>query len=162
MKKALLIVLALVMIFSFAACANNQTPAPTTPEPTPTTPAPTTPGTDTPGTDKGALKDGTYEGKGDKWQYGDESATVIVSGGKITQVTLRRLTTEGQEVNYEEWTGKEVNGKVQPNLKQFREDLAQAIIAKQSTAVDDIAGATVSSKNWKLAVDRALEQAEVK
>jgi uncharacterized protein with FMN-binding domain len=159
MKKIIVLVLTLTLVFSFTACT-QPTPAPTTPAPT--TPAPTTPDPTTPGTDKGALKDGTYEGKGDKWQYGDESATVIVAEGKISQITLKRLTTEGQEVNYDEWTGAEVNGKVQPNLKQFREDLSKAIIAKQSTAVDDIAGATVSSKNWKLAVDRALEQAEVK
>ncbi|MDF2532290.1 MAG: hypothetical protein K0Q65_1871 [Clostridia bacterium] len=161
MKKALLFVLTLMLIFSFSACA-NQPEAPDTTTPDTTTPDTTTPDTTAPGTDKGALKDGTYEGKGDKWQYGDESATVVVSEGKMAQITLKRLTTEGQEVNYEEWTGAEFEGQVRPNLKQFREDLAKAMIAKQSTAVDDIAGATVSSKNWKLAVDRALEQAEVK
>lgn len=161
MKKVLVIVLTLVLAFSFAACAPAPAPAPTTPEPT--TPAPTTPGTGTDTTQPAAQwRDGTYEGKGDKWQYGDESATVIVSGGKITQITLKRLTTEGTEVNYDEWTGAEVGGQKRPNLKQFREDLAKAMIAKQSTEVDDIAGATVSSKNWKLAVERALEQAEVK
>ncbi|OGO78098.1 MAG: hypothetical protein A2Y23_12150 [Clostridiales bacterium GWB2_37_7] len=157
MKKIIVLAFALVLILSLTACA-APTPAPApTPEPAPTTPEPATPGAD-----NGALKDGTYEGKGDKWQYGDENATVVIAEGKIAQVTLRRLTTEGQEVDYEEWTGVEVGGKVQPNLKQFREDLAQAIIAKQSTEVDDIAGATVSSKNWKVAVERALEQAKVK
>ncbi|MDF2520396.1 MAG: hypothetical protein K0R84_1024 [Clostridia bacterium] len=162
MKKAIAVILILALVFSFSACTNtNQTPEPTTPVPTPSntgaeTPAP---GTTTPATN---WRDGTFEGKGDKWEYGDEDAVVVISGGKISNITLRRYTTEGQEVNYEEWTGAEVEGQKRPNLKQFREDLAQAIIEKQSTTVDDIAGATVSSKNWKLAVERALEQAEVK
>lgn len=165
MKKVLAIILSVVLVLSFAACTpKEETPAPATPDtgtPAPTTPAPDA-GTDTPGTDKGALKDGTYEGVGDKWQYGNENATVVVSEGKISQITLRRLTAEGQEVNYEEWTGADQGAQTRPNLKQFREDLAKAMIEKQSTAVDDIAGATVSTKNWKIAVDRALEQAEQK
>ena len=152
MKKGIVLILTLTLIFTFTACANNNQNQGTTPN--------TNTGQD--GTDKGALKNGTYEGKGDKWEYGDESATVIVSEGKISQVTLRRLDTAGEEVNYDEWTGEKFEGQDRPNLKQFRQDLANAIIQKQSTAVDDITGATVSSKNWKIAVDRALEQAEVK
>lgn len=154
MKKVLAIVLVLVLVLTLGACARTA-PQPTTPEPTtpePTTPEPTTPGT-------AQWKDGTYDAEGDKWQYGNENATVVIADGKITQVTLRRLTTEGQEVNYEEWTGAEVGGAKRPNLKQFREDMAKAIVDKQSTEVDEIAGATVSVKNWKLAVERALEKA---
>lgn len=155
MWKRVAIILTLVLVLIFTACANrnqNQGAVPNNNTGMAT-------GT---GTDRGVLKNGTYEGKGDKWEFGDESATVIVSEGKMSQVTLRRLDTTGQEVNYDEWTGEKVGDQVRPNLKQFRQDLANAIIQKQSTAVDDIAGATVSSKNWKIAVDRALEQAEIK
>lgn len=107
-------------------------------------------------------KDGTYKAKGDRWQFGNENATIVISKGKITDVTLRKFTPEEQEVNYDEWTGQEVNGKVRPNLKKYKEDLANAIIEKQSADINDIAGATVSSKNWRLAVKRALEQARTK
>lgn len=144
MKKIILFILVLVLIFSLSSCAYRA--------------AKPVPGTTTPAVN---WKDGTYDGKGDKWEYGDESATVLVSDSKIAHITLRKLTIEGQEVNYEEWTGKEFQGQVRPNLKQFKEALAKAISTKQSTEVDDISGATISSKNWKLAIERALEQAEV-
>lgn len=144
MKKIILIMLALTLAYSLSSCAYRAA------KPIPGT-APAV-----------NWKDGTYDGKGDKWEYGDESATVLVSDSKIEHITLRKLTGEGQEVNYEEWTGKEFRGQVRPNLKQFKEALAKAISAKQSTEVDDISGATISSKNWKLAIERALEQAEVK
>jgi|GEM_PF-963321 len=189
MKKALIILLALVLVFSFSACANrnnNQGTGTGTEQGTGTgtdqgtgTGTGTDQGTGTgtgqgtgtgTGTDQGTgtgtgtptFKDGTYEAFGDKWQYGNENATVVISGGKITEVTLRRLTTEDKEVNYTEWTGAEVGGQKRPNLKQFREDMAKEIIAKQSTDVSEIAGATVSVKNWKIAVQRALEKAEQK
>lgn len=145
MKRALVLILAL-LIFSFSACATQ----PRKPVPTPLTKD----------IDHGALKDGTYTGTGDNWKYGNEEATVVVAEGKMAQVTLKKFTAEGQEVNYEEWAG--VGSERRPNLKQFRKELAKRIIVKQSTTVDDIAGATISSKNWKISVERALEQAEVK
>ncbi|NSW90715.1 MAG: FMN-binding protein [Firmicutes bacterium] len=105
-------------------------------------------------------KDGTFVGVGDKWQYGNEDATVVINDGKIRSINLRRLDTEGNEVDYDNWTGKEINGKLYPNLKKFRKDLADAMIEKQTYEVDAISGATVSSENWKLAVKRALEKAK--
>ncbi|WP_207648620.1 FMN-binding protein [Clostridium sp. N3C] len=106
------------------------------------------------------LKDGTYEATADPWDYGQESATVTIKDGKITDIVLKRLTKDGKEVNYDEWTGAEVEGKVRPNLKQFREDMAKEMIEAQSYDVDTIATATVSTGNWKVAVQRALEKAK--
>lgn len=108
----------------------------------------------------GDLKDGTYEGKSDPWDYGQESATVTIKDGKITDIVLKRLTKDGAEVNYDEWTGTEVDGKVRPNLKQFKEDMAKKMIEAQSYDVDTIATATVTTGNWKVAVQRALEKAK--
>jgi len=105
-------------------------------------------------------KDGTFVGIGDKWQHGSEDATVVTNEGKIRSINLRRLDTEGKEVDYDDWTGKEVNGELHPNLRKFRTDLADAMVDKQSYEVDAISGATVSSENWKLAVKRALEKAK--
>lgn len=85
---------------------------------------------------------------------------MLIQDGKIESIALRRLTTDGDEVDYEEWTGVEVDGRLRPNLKQYREDVAQAMIEKQNYEVDGIAGATVTVNNWKLAVRRALEEAQ--
>ncbi|WP_040214283.1 FMN-binding protein [Clostridium polynesiense] len=111
-------------------------------------------------TTSGNYKDGTYTGKGDPWEFGSEEAVVEVKNGKIASINLKRLDKNGTEVNYEDWKGQEVNGKVYPNLKQYRIDMANKMIEKQSSEADTISGATVSTKNWKVAVDRALQQAK--
>lgn len=125
-------------------------------------------GNDTEGTDTGDMttddmskwKDGSYTGEGDPWEYGSEDSTVVVKDGRMTEITLRRYDNEGAEVDYELWTGQEVDGKTYPDLKQYREDMANKMIEAQSTEVDSIAGATVSCDNWKLATKRALDKAK--
>lgn len=109
-----------------------------------------------------AYKDGTYTGAGSKWSKGSEDATVVIKGGKITNITLRRLDTSGKEIDYNKWTGQKdpKSGKVFPNLKKFRVDMAKRMIDKQTYNVDTIAGATESTKNWKIAVKNALEKAK--
>lgn len=106
-------------------------------------------------------KDGTYTASADPWQFGSEDATVVIKDGKITEVTLRRLDSNDKEVNYDDWQGQTVDGKTYPNLKQYRVDMAEAIINNQNTNVEAISGATVSTNNWKVAVDRALEKAKM-
>lgn len=111
-------------------------------------------------TEDGKYKDGVYKGVGDPWEYGSEDSNVVIKDGKITDITLRRLDAEGNEVNYEEWAGQEKDGKTYPNLKQYRVDLAKEMVETQTYEVDSISGATVSSDNWKMAVKRALEKAQ--
>lgn len=111
------------------------------------------------GTDKSGdttYKDGTYYGEGEHREHGYEAAEVTIEDGKIVNIVLKRMTAEGQEVNYDEWTGE--NNR--PNLKQIREDLAQDMIDKQSYEVDAIATATQSCEGWKEAVKNALEDAK--
>lgn len=103
-----------------------------------------------------AYKDGTYYGEGEHWEHGYEAAEVTIEDGKITKIVLKRMTTDGQEVNYDEWIGEDGR----PNLKQFREDMAQEMIKKQTYDVDVIATATKTSEGWKEAVKNALEQAK--
>ncbi|NLX63013.1 MAG: FMN-binding protein [Tissierellia bacterium] len=99
-------------------------------------------------------KDGTYYGEGEHREHGYEAAEVTIEDGKITNIVLKRMTADGQEVNYDEWTGGD-----RPNLKQIREDLAKEMIEKQSYDVDAIATATQSCEGWKDAVKNALAQA---
>lgn len=168
MKKLTSFLLSLFIISSLTACANQSTPpAETKTNPDASSNKDTTSNTTNNNTNTSNntsnvnYKDGTYEAEADKWEYGQESAVVTIEGGKITKVELKRLDTNGKEVNYDEWTGtKDATGKVKPNLKQFRIDMANKIIEKQSAEVDDIASATTSSKGWKTAVQRALDKAK--
>jgi uncharacterized protein with FMN-binding domain len=108
---------------------------------------------------KKIYKNGIYTEEGDKWKYGNENATVIISNGKVTGITLRKLDKIGKEVNYEKWIGKKINGSIKPNLNKYRIDIAQKMLEKQAYDVDSISGATISSENWKRAVQRALIKA---
>lgn len=101
-------------------------------------------------------KDGTYYGEGEHREHGYEAAEVTIEGGKITNIVLKRMTADGEEVNYDEWTGEGDR----PNLKQFKEDMAKEMIEKQTYDVDAIATATQTSEGWKQAVKNALDQAK--
>ncbi|CAH2214469.1 FMN-binding protein [Tepidibacter aestuarii] len=105
-------------------------------------------------------KNGVYEANGDKWEYGSEQAIVTIEDDKIKNIDLKRLDASGEEVDYDMWTGQEVEGKVFPNLKEYRISMKDEMIEKQTYDVDSIAGATVTTDNWKIAVQRALEEAK--
>ncbi|MBU5592220.1 FMN-binding protein [Clostridium sp. MSJ-4] len=144
MKKFLFLLTALTLSVFFSACTTKNTTQ-----------------SEQSKQAKAQYKDGTYKAEGDKWQFGQEDATVEIKDDKITSITLRRLDTNGKEVDYDQWQGqKDETGKVHPNLKQFRLDMAKKMIDKQSTDVDTISGATVSTKNWKAATQRALDEAK--
>lgn len=108
---------------------------------------------------KESYKDGTYTEEGDKWKYGNENATIIINNGKIASIILRKLDNIGKEVNYDQWVGKSINGKINPNLNEYRIDLAQKMLEKQTYEVESISGATISSENWKRAVRKILDKA---
>ena len=97
------------------------------------------------GCSKGAAasqwKDGTYNGKAEG-VHGDIEVSVLVSGGKIAEVNI---TSEN-----------ETEGVSDLALEQ----IPAAIIEKQSTEVEAVAGATVSSKAIITAVESALSQAK--
>ncbi|WP_432661868.1 FMN-binding protein [Wukongibacter baidiensis] len=169
MKKFFSILLTFLLVFSIAACAPEKTEEPEEPVPEEEEieepeeemeePEEEKETEEEEEADEGKYKDGTYEGKGDPWEYGSENATVVIADGKMEEITLRRLDKEGNEVNYDDWAGQEVEGKTYPNLKQYRKDIAKEMIEKQTYEVDTISGATVSTGNWKIAVKRALEEA---
>jgi uncharacterized protein with FMN-binding domain len=113
------------------------------------------PGSNT-GTASGYI-DGVYGSQYKNPTYGFEEAIVTIQGGKIKNVELKKLDDNKKEVNYDEWDGTKEG---YPNLKQYRVDLAEAMINKQSPNVDVIAGAVESSNGWKAAVTDALSKAQ--
>ncbi len=140
MKKTALLTLTLLIIFITASCRAAQE-------------------------DKTVkYKDGTYTAQSEDSGYGYEKGIVTISNGKITNIELKRMKSDGSEVNYDEWVGQTNDeGEVIPNLKEYRITLANEIMEKQSTAeVDTIATATRSTRNWILIVNDCLEQAKQK
>ncbi|MCX7772785.1 MAG: FMN-binding protein [Clostridia bacterium] len=135
MKKVIAVISFILIFGLISACSGIQTPS------------------------TGGYKNGTYTAKGDPWAQGSEDAKVVISGGKITEITLRRLDKDGNEVDYNIFNGLEHSGKTYPNLKAYRQELAQKMIDKQTYQVDTLSGATTTTGNWKLAVKRALQQA---
>jgi len=153
MKKIFIFLLIALLVFSIVGCARDVEPQPQEDQETP-------PDETQVDEDDALYEDGTYEGVGDEWQFGNEDAIVEIQDGRIIEITLRRLDQEGEEVDYDNWTGEEIEGRVYPNLNQYRFDIATLMIEAQHYEVDAISGATVSSENWKLAVERALEKAK--
>ena len=85
-------------------------------------------------------EDGTYEGEAEG--MAPLKVSVTVEDGKIADVEI----TEQNETE----------GFAEPALEQ----IPQAIVDKNSTDVDAVSGATVTSTAIKEAVDNALEQAK--
>ncbi len=101
-------------------------------------------------------KDGTYTGESkgyDKKNHpGKIVVEVTVTGGKIANIAI---------VTYDQ-TVKTKSGKKSKQVErtlQAKEQIPAEILAKQSTAVDSVTKASMSSDGIKLAVARALEQA---
>ncbi|MBM7685404.1 MAG: hypothetical protein PWP07_1345 [Epulopiscium sp.] len=159
MKKYICLLIFMGMFLSLFGCANNNTTNNQGGTNVTDNGGTSTDNTNTEPDVIGDLKDGEYTAQGEKREQGSEEATVVIDGGKITAITLRRLDAQGNEVNYDNWTGEEKDGKTYPNLKQYRIDMANRMIEAQTYDVDTIAGATQSCESWKLAVKRALEQA---
>lgn len=86
------------------------------------------------------LKDGTYPGEGSG--MADMKVSVEVKDGKIASV---EVTEHGESEGY-----------CEPAL----EEIPKAIVNKNSTDVDAVAGATVTSDAIKEAVNNALESAK--
>ena len=139
MKKLIMLILALVLVASLVACSSDSQPADSQKEVT--------------------YKDGEYTAQGPMGQNGYEDAIVVIKDGKIAEVTLRRLDAEGNEVDYDIFVGEEIEGRLYPNLKEYRFTMADQMVEKQTHDVDVISGATRSAENWIASVKEALEKA---
>ncbi|PIE70804.1 MAG: hypothetical protein CSA22_05240 [Deltaproteobacteria bacterium] len=98
-------------------------------------------------------KDGTYTGEAKgydrKKHPGKIEVEVTVTGGRIAEINI---------VTYEQTTTGKQAQQIERTL-QAKADIPGKIIARQTTAVDSIARASMSSDGIKLAVARALEKA---
>jgi fumarate reductase flavoprotein subunit len=88
-----------------------------------------------------SLKDGTYTSAPAQGMFGTITATVTISGGKITAVS-------------------EENEMETPYVGQYAMDaMVKEMVAKNTVQVDGVAGATSSSNGLRTAVEDCLKQA---
>lgn len=112
-----------------------------------------------------ALKDGTYEGQA--VEQGSQYPSTVevkltVEAGKITQVEQVEKDSKGQvkDENYAKEAGEENYKKAQKAIEGAK-TYGPALIEKQNVEqVDAVAGATVSNKLFKEAVNNALKAAK--
>lgn len=144
--KKLLLTLSLGLVLAVTTgCGGSTGDAPANTETPAGTEAPanneTEGSTETPAANV-SYKDGTYEGTSDAGISEGLKVSVTVEGGKITAVeVVEHNETEGIGTN-------------------AISALPEKIVEAQSTDVDDVSGATLSSAAIKEAVDNALEQAQ--
>ncbi|WP_018305917.1 FMN-binding protein [Desulfitobacterium hafniense] len=132
----------LSVVFLVTGCgsqaADIQSPETQSPE----TQSPGTQSPDTQPADTSAYKDGTYQGSSDKGVHPGLKVEVAVKDGKIAEVNVveNNETVGVGSIAVEQLPGK--------------------IVEAQSTDVDSISGASLSSAAIKEAVDIALEHAK--
>ncbi|MCM0649860.1 hypothetical protein NBE98_15950 [Clostridium swellfunianum] len=106
MKKVAAIVMSVLVVSSVSGCANRTTGYRNrntgmyqgTNQGT-TQGTRTGYGTNNIGTTQGMYRDGIYTGQGDKGANGNQTATVVISGGRITDVTLRTVDAQGRDLS---------------------------------------------------------------
>ncbi|MEV4131537.1 FMN-binding protein [Dactylosporangium sp. NPDC049742] len=109
----------------------------TTTAPKPTTAAPKPPRT--------TMKDGTFGGNSVYVEYGSVELSIVVSGGKITDIkVLDSPSNHSRSV--------QINNNALPKLK------SQAL-SKQSADIDTVSGATYTSSGYKLSLQSAIDRA---
>ena len=96
-------------------------------------------------TSTSSLKDGTYTGTSEQTRFGDVQVEVVVSGGKITDVTALHLTDQEQR-------SVQISNYAAPILRQ-------EVLASQSAKVSNVSGATYTTDAYLSSLQSALDQA---
>ena len=109
----------------------------TTSAPKPTTAAPKPPRT--------TMKDGTFGGNSIYVEYGSVELSIVVSGGKITDIKVLDSPSDHSR-------SVQINKSALPKLK------AEALSA-QNADIDTVSGATYTSSGYKLSLQSAIDRA---
>lgn len=97
-------------------------------------------------------KNGTYTGYGNKTSYGNQCATVTLSGGRITSISLATVDKNGKNMN---------DNTINKSAGIIKNDLVTAMLQSQTYNVSTTtSGGDNIAQNWKLAVQRALTEAK--
>ncbi|WP_432986148.1 FMN-binding protein [Dactylosporangium sp. CA-233914] len=115
----------------------TRTTTATQPAAKPTTAAPKPPRT--------TMKDGTFNGNPIYVEYGNVELSIVVSGGKITDVKVLDSPSDHSR-------SVQINNSALPKLR------AEALTA-QSADIDTVSGATYTSSGYKLSLQSAIDRA---
>ncbi|WP_433215347.1 FMN-binding protein [Dactylosporangium sp. CS-047395] len=116
------------------APAGTKTTAPAS---KPTTTAPKAPRT--------TMKDGTFNGNPIYVEYGNVELSIVVSGGKLTDVKVLDAPSEHSR-------SVQINNTALPKLRS-------EALAAQSADIDSVSGATYTSGGYKLSLQSAIDRA---
>ncbi|HSW78655.1 MAG TPA: FMN-binding protein [Candidatus Babeliales bacterium] len=150
MQKGIVIILAVAIIGALGVYGKSQahnssnSASSSTPNSSTSSSSANTLGDSTPGSSIG-LKDGTYTGQTEQTAYGPVQIAVIVSGGKITDVTFLQMPDDRGHTQ-------EVTAFAEPLLKQ-------ETIGKTNAHIDFVTGATQTSESYQQSLQSALDQA---
>ncbi|WP_433056861.1 FMN-binding protein [Dactylosporangium sp. CS-033363] len=131
--------------------APGNTPAPgtkttTAPAGTTKTTAPASkPTTTAPKAPRTTMKDGTFNGNPIYVEYGNVELSIVVSGGKMTDVKVLDAPSEHSR-------SVQINNSALPKLR------SEALSA-QSADIDSVSGATYTSSGYKLSLQSAIDRA---
>jgi uncharacterized protein with FMN-binding domain len=92
-----------------------------------------------------AYRDGTYQGDAVPNQFGDVQVSVVISGGRISDVQAITLPSDRQR-------SAEISQRAAPLLHD-------EILSAQSAIVDVVSGATYTSDGYAQSVQSALDRA---
>jgi uncharacterized protein with FMN-binding domain len=101
----------------------------------------------TSGSSSRTYKDGTYKGDAAETPYGTVQIAVMVSGGKISDVQFLQMPDDQPH-------SREVTAMAKPLLKQ-------STLAKQSSNIDMVSGATSDYYGYQESLQAALDQAKI-
>jgi uncharacterized protein with FMN-binding domain len=91
------------------------------------------------------MKDGTFGGSSVYVEYGSVELSIVVSGGKITDIKVLDSPSDHSR-------SVQINNSALPKLK------AQAL-SRQSADIDTVSGATYTSSGYKLSLQSAIDRA---
>jgi uncharacterized protein with FMN-binding domain len=128
---------------SAPAGGNPKTTATNQPGATKTTAPGTKPTTNAPR--RTTMKDGTFNGNPIYVDYGNVELSIVVSGGKITDVKVLDSPSDHSR-------SVQINKSALPKLR------AEALAA-QSADIDTVSGATYTSSGYKLSLQSAIDRA---
>jgi uncharacterized protein with FMN-binding domain len=110
-----------------------------------TAPAGTKPTTSAPKPPRTTMKDGTFAGNPIYVEYGNVELSIVVSGGKITDVKVLDSPSEHSR-------SVQINNGALPKLRS-------EALAAQSASIDTVSGATYTSSGYKLSLQSAIDRA---
>jgi uncharacterized protein with FMN-binding domain len=94
----------------------------------------------------GPWKDGTYHGQAFTHEYGVVQVSAVIASGKLTDVTFDQMPQDRSR-------SAEISQAAQPQL-------LQEALAAQSSQVDIVSGATLTTESFSQSLNSALTQAK--